>query len=182
MSHKRLFTWSFVASGVAVSFLAVFGVTCATIQKKKSVFNNLLFMPHIQDACRSNVKCLRIIILRGAGNEAVMLNIQNQHIHSWCNGDRKWITQIKQKPFMDADIGLYGKLTEAHWGPWQSTYSTCAVIVTAIVLRRWRRPALALSSQISTSNLHRPPLWAHTMGWTIGHHIPACSKTWLAWG
>lgn len=87
---------------------------------------------------------------------------------------------------MNADIGLYAKLTEEYIvhteAIWQSTYSTCAVIVTAIVLRRWRRPALALSSQISDFQVHRPPLWAHAMGRTIGRHIPACSKTWLAWG
>lgn len=34
--------------------------------------------------------------------------------YSWCNRNRKIIIYIKQKPFMNSDIGLYGKLTKAH--------------------------------------------------------------------
>lgn len=31
--------------------------------------------------------------------------------------EQKYIISIKQRPFMNVDIGLYDKLTEAHWGP-----------------------------------------------------------------
>lgn len=65
---------------------------------------------------------------------------------------------------------------------WQRTHSTCAAIVTGIVSRRWRRPASLYRHESSTSNCNRPPLWAHTMGRTMGRHIPACSETWLALG
>lgn len=66
--------------------------------------------------------------------------------------------------------------------PWQHTHSTCAVIVTGIVSRRWRRPASLYRHESQLPNCDRPPLWAHTMGRTMGRHIPACSKTWLALG
>lgn len=156
MLHVRMFTWSFVASGAAVSFLDVLvGVTCATREGQWPVsisFHSCSTENKINNnqACPPNVKSVCEVIIKVQCKTLRIISI-----YSWCNSNWKYIIEIKQKPFMNADIGLYDKLTEAqsaHWGPWQSTYSTCAVIVTAIVLRRWRRPALALSSQISTSN------------------------------
>ena len=163
-------TWSFVASGAAVSFLDVLvGVTCAW-RKSYRIKTKVLWV------CMSIVeRCV------AAGSEAE--TFRNRGFSH--NGDRIIIIWIKQKPLMEADIGLCGaawlRRTEGALRPWQSTYSTCAVIVTAIVLRRWRRPALAPSSQTSTSTRTGLPCELTLRGRTIGRHIPACSNTRLAW-
>lgn len=65
MLHDRMFTWSFVASGAAVSFLVVLvGVTCATREgqwpvsinfhscsTKNKIKNNRACPPNVKSVC-----------------------------------------------------------------------------------------------------------------------------------
>lgn len=80
MLHERLFTCSFEASGVAVSFLAVLvGVTCATRGGKLTDFNNF-YSCHTKKQKKnkcSNVKSICITFSHMAGNESAVKNVQN---------------------------------------------------------------------------------------------------------